>query len=138
MTKLQSAVAATIAASNQGHAATTPAYELRDRVRAMVPAPENCPPTWGKKQIVAATVAAMLAERLDEIATRVALDDVAKATSWRSAASALAALGDAGVVLANGSLCCRVPCAPCAMPGWWTNWGLPNTQEVARRLLDWQ
>ena len=138
MTKLQSAVAATIAASKQGQSAAIPAYELRDQVRAMVPAPENCPPTWGKKQIVAATVAAMMAEKLDVLKSRVALDDVAKATSWRNAYSAIAALGDAGIVMSNGSLCCRVPCAECAIPGYWTSWGLPNTQEVARRLLDWK
>jgi hypothetical protein len=132
MTALQNAVKQAIRLQH-----TDDRYDSRDAVRAMVPKVE-VKPTWGKKQIVAAHVAAMLGSRLDNIQVRSALDDIQRSDSWRSAEAPLSVLGDAGVVLSHGSLCCAVPCAPCAIPGAWTNWGLPNTQEVARRLLDWE
>ena len=128
ITKLASAIKATLSAPVYGR------YELIDTVRALVPQITPAP-TWGKKQIVAATAAAML--DLDSIEVRLALDDAARAQTWRELNAALARLGDAGMVIGHGSLCCRVPCAPCACPGDLTNWGLPNATEVAKRLLDW-
>jgi len=87
----------------------------------------------GKKAVVAAAVGEMLTA-----AGWAALADVASARSWRDAEPGLRAMGVAGLVLGwpERAGLAPLPCAAFACPGnWGTNWGLPNVQAVAARLL---
>lgn len=90
----------------------------------------------GKKAVVAAAAAAIL-DLYDPFIVE-ALADVASAQSWRAADWALARLGFAGEVIASPQARgLRLPCAAHACPSsWGTNWGLPNVQAVAERLVE--
>jgi len=90
----------------------------------------------GKKSVVGAAVAVLL--DLDDPAIVEALREVSGAHSWRAANRALARLGFAGELLASPTARgLRLPCAEHACPGnWGTNWGLPNVQAVAARLVE--
>lgn len=90
----------------------------------------------GKKAVVAAAAAAIL--DLDDPAVVEALAEVASAHSWRDAERALARLGFAGELIARPQARgLRLPCAAHACPSsWGTNWGLPNVQAVAARLVE--
>jgi hypothetical protein len=89
----------------------------------------------GKKEIVARAAAAILDLHDPEIVE--ALRRIATSRSARAAAAAAARLGFAGELLTRPQQRgLRLPCAPHACPGWWgTNWGLPNTQAAAERVL---
>lgn len=90
----------------------------------------------GKKAVVMAAAAAIL--DLDDPRIVEALADVASAQSWRAADRALARLGFAGELIASPQARgLRLPCAAHACPSsWGTNWGLPNVQAVAARLVE--
>jgi hypothetical protein len=90
----------------------------------------------GKKAVVAAAAAAII--DLDDPRIVEALADVASARSWRAADRALARLGFAGELIASPQARgLRLPCAAHACPSsWGTNWGLPNVQAVAERLVE--
>jgi hypothetical protein len=115
-------------------------YDAIDAARAALR--KECPSvieaanavSGGKKAVVTAAVAAAIDLRDPEIAQ--ALANIATAKGWRAAQKDLALLPP----LARGLLTAPtfwgliLPCSPHACPGVGTNWGLPNVQEVARRL----
>lgn len=89
----------------------------------------------GKKAVVAAAVQALI--DLEDPATVLALTELGRAQSWRQAEAAIAKLGFAGELLARPSSRGLVlPCSGHACPGsWGTNFGLPNVQAVALKLV---